>query len=107
MSCFQLQLSIMAWILTPDGSGPLKVLPLVVKRWTSTPARARCSQRNNACPLSGALTGGNALQIIRRRRFIQHDRACAAKYCVCLKETAVLGAKELIEVLVVCNHSHF
>src|SRR4030095_8343630 len=91
--CFQLQLSITAWTVTPYVSGPLKVLPFVVKRWTSTPARARCSQRNNACPLSGALMGGNALQIIRRRMFIQRDRSFAAKYCVRLKGTAVLGAK--------------
>src|SRR6266513_2154561 len=93
ISCFQLQLSITAWTFTPDGSGPLSVLPLLVKRWTSTPARARCSQRNNACPLSGALMGGNALQIIRRRWFIQRDHSYAAKYCVCLEGTAVLGAK--------------
>ena len=88
VSCFQPQSSITEWIFTP-GSGPLKALPLVVRRWTSTPARARCSQRNNACPLSGALMGGKVLEIIRRRRFIQCDRSCAAKYCVFLKGTGL------------------
>src|SRR5262252_348807 len=100
ISRFQPQLSITEWIVTPDGSGPLNALSLVVTRWISTPARARCSQRNSACPLSGALMGGKAPEIIRRRMFIQRHRSYAAKYRVYLKGTTVLGLTKLIEIFI-------